>query len=90
MVYLQSFSKARLHKARAAKYRKILSLLYLGLSLLLHSIGSGITFIIFATFILLLGWVTGTSFIDRSLRRVEGSRDHLYLRLLLGRESGSR
>ena len=28
--YLQSYSKARLHKARAAKYRQILSLLYLG------------------------------------------------------------
>ena len=30
VVYLQSYSKARLHKARAAKYRQILSLFYLG------------------------------------------------------------
>ena len=29
-VYLQFYSKARLHKARAVKYKQILSLLYLG------------------------------------------------------------
>ena len=85
-VCLQSFSKARLHKALAAKYRKILSLLYLGLSLLLHSIGSGITFIIFATFILLQGW-GDRDFLYWQVTEEgwEGSQGHLYFRLLLGR-----
>ena len=34
--------------------------------------------------------MTGTSFIDRSLRGLGGQSNHLYFRLLLGRESGSR
>ena len=55
-----------------SKYRKILSLLYPGLLLLLHSTGSGITFIIFATFILFREQMRFLLLLGR------GDRDFLY------------